>query len=86
MPGFEGRPDGADAPKDWHEETNQLPSFYSPKTKPLDGPSDNASAAVANSEPQQLDLSNPAVASVRAEDDDAVSTTSGAQIPPPSLL
>ncbi|TQN65303.1 putative GTP cyclohydrolase-2 [Colletotrichum shisoi] len=86
MPGFEGRPDGADAPKDWHEETNQLPSFYSPKTKPLDGPSDDASAAVANSEPQQLDLSNPAVASVRAEDDDAASTTSGAQIPPPSLL
>ncbi|GKT44838.1 putative GTP-binding protein [Colletotrichum spaethianum] len=83
MPGFEGRPDGADAPKDWREETTHLPSFYSPKTKPLDGPADHAEAA-ANPEPQQLDLSDPA-APVRAEDD-AASTTSASQIPPPSLL
>ncbi|KAK2008246.1 GTP cyclohydrolase II [Colletotrichum eremochloae] len=83
MPGFEDRPDGADTPKDWREDTTQLPSFYSPHTKPLDGPVVNAESA-ANSEPQQLDLSDSA-APVRV-DDDAASTTSATQIPPPSLL
>ncbi|KAK2057407.1 GTP cyclohydrolase II [Colletotrichum caudatum] len=86
MPGFEDRPDGANAPKDWHEETTQLPSFYSPKTKPLDGPAVNADPA-ANPEPQQLDLSDSSAAAASASaDDDAASTASATQIPPPSLL
>ncbi|KAK1633961.1 GTP cyclohydrolase II [Colletotrichum phormii] len=87
MPDFEGKPDGAGAPNDWREDTHQLPSFYSPKTKTVDGPSNHASAA-AHPEPEQLSLSDPAapVAAPATAEDDAASTASATQIPLPSLL
>ncbi|KAL0942920.1 GTP cyclohydrolase-2 [Colletotrichum truncatum] len=87
MPDFEAKPEAGDAQKDWREETNQLPSFYSPRTKALDRPSNNAEGedAASNQEAEELNLSDPA-APVSAEDDAASTTTTNALPPPPSLL
>ncbi|OLN87050.1 putative GTP cyclohydrolase-2 [Colletotrichum chlorophyti] len=84
MPDFEAKPERGDAPNDWREETTQLPSFYSPRTKPADGPADNGSEnAATNRVADDLNLSDPAPG--RAEDDTGSATTS-TQPPPPSLL
>ncbi|KAJ0345129.1 hypothetical protein COL154_006307 [Colletotrichum chrysophilum] len=82
MPDFEAKPAAGDAPKDWREETNQLPSFYSPRTKAADSAS--AAASSSHEVADDLNLSDPA-APARAEDD-AASTTANTALPPPSLL
>ncbi|TEA18523.1 putative GTP cyclohydrolase-2 [Colletotrichum sidae] len=86
MPDFEAKPDSGNAPSNWHEETHQLPSFYSPRTHPIDRSSDNASGhdAATSQVADDLSLSDPTVPA-RAEDNDAASTTA-TQLPPPSLL
>lgn len=73
----------------WHEETVQLPSFYSPRTKPAESPSPSQTATRLDDDHLSLGASRltpPGSSSTAAAIEVSTPTAPTAVPPPPSLL